>query len=53
MSIKLNEASGERFLVIHVWGKLETADYEHFFLEFAALAQRPGKYRVLFDMIGF
>jgi len=53
MPIRVNEASGEHYLVIHVWGKLAKADYERFFLQFAELPQRPGKLRVLFDMIGF
>ena len=53
MPIKLSEVSGEQFLVVHVWGKLERADYERFLPQFAELAQGPGKLRVLFDMIGF
>jgi hypothetical protein len=52
MPIKLNEVSGEPFLVVHVWGNLVKADYEHFLPQFAQLAQRPGKLRLLFDMIG-
>jgi len=53
MPIRINEVSGEQFLVVHVWGKLEKADYEHFLPQFARLARRPGKLRLLFDMIGF
>ena len=53
MPIEFNEASGEYFLVVHVWGKLVKADYEQLFPKFAELAQRPGKLRILFDMIGF
>lgn len=53
MPIKVNIASGQHFLVVHVWGKLVKADYERFFSQFAELPQRPGKLRILFDMIGF
>ena len=53
MPIRINEASGEQFLVVHVWGKLVKADYERFLPQFAKLSQRPGKLRLLFDMIGF
>jgi hypothetical protein len=53
MPIRLNEASGGDFLVVHVWGKLAKADYERFFLQFGELPQHPGKPRILFDMIGF
>jgi len=53
MPIKINEVSGEQFLVVHVWGKLVKADYERFLPQFAELSQRPGKLRLLFDMIGF
>ena len=53
MPIKLSEVSGESFLVVHVWGRLERADYERFLPQFAELAQRPGKLHVLLDMIGF
>jgi hypothetical protein len=53
MPIKINEVSGERFLVVHAWGKLVKADYQRFLPQFAELSQRPGKLRVLFDMIGF
>jgi hypothetical protein len=30
MPIKIDEVSGEQFLVVHVWGKLVKADYERF-----------------------
>ena len=53
MPIEINETSGEQFLVVHVWGKLVRADYERFLPQFAKLSQRPGKLRLLFDMIGF
>ena len=53
MPIKINEVSGESFLVVHVWGELVKADYEHFLPKFAQLSRRPGKLRLLFDMIGF
>jgi len=32
MSIKLNEETGGKVLVVHVSGKLVKADYEHFVL---------------------
>ena len=53
MPIKINETSDEKFLVVHVWGKLVRADYERFLPQFAELSQRRGKLRLLFDMIGF
>ena len=53
MPIKINEPTGEHFLCVHVWGKLVKADYERLFHQFAELPQRPGKRRMLFDMIGF
>jgi hypothetical protein len=53
MPIKINEVSGEQFLVVHVWGTLVKADYERFLPQFAELSQHPGKLRLLFDMIGF
>ena len=52
MPIKINEASGEQFLVVHVWGKLAKADYERFLPRFAELST-PRKLRLLFDMIGW
>ncbi len=53
MPIKINETSGEQFLVVHVWGKLVKADYERFFPQFSKVSQSAGKLRLLFDMIGF
>ena len=53
MPIKVNEVSGEQFLVVHVWGKLVKADYEYFLPQFAELSRHPGKLRLLFDLIGF
>jgi hypothetical protein len=53
MPISINEVSGGQFLVVHVWGKLVKADYERFLPQFAERSQRPGKVRLLFDMIGF
>ena len=38
MPIKINEVSGEQFLVVHVWGKLVKADYERFLPQFAELS---------------
>jgi len=53
MAIQLNEESGGKVLVVHVGGKLTTADYEHFVPEFERLVRQHGKLRVLFDMAGF
>jgi hypothetical protein len=53
MPIKINQVSGGQFLVVHVWGKLVKADYERFLPQFAERSQRPGKLRLLFDIIGF
>jgi hypothetical protein len=49
MPIRPNDASDERFLVVHVWRKLSETDYERFFVQFAELPKKP---RILFDMIG-
>jgi hypothetical protein len=53
MSIQLNEENGGKVLDIHVSGKLEKADYEHFVPEFERLVRQHGTLRVLFDMTGF
>ena len=53
MSIQLNEENGGKLLVVHVSGKLEKADYEHFVPEFERLVHQHGKLRVLFDMTYF
>ena len=53
MSIQLNEENGGKVLNIHVSGKLEKADYEHFVPEFERLVRQHGKLRVLFDMTDF
>jgi hypothetical protein len=42
MPIRINEVSGEQFLVVHVWGTLGKADYERFLPQFAELSQGPG-----------
>ena len=47
MPVKINEVSGEQFLVVHVWGKLAKADYERFLPQFAELSQRPGNWAVV------
>jgi hypothetical protein len=52
MSIKLNEETGGKVLVVHVSGKLVKADYEHFVPEFERLVRQNGKLSVLFDMTG-
>ena len=43
MPIKINETSGEKFLVVHVWGKLVRADYERFLPQFARTLATPRK----------
>ncbi len=53
MPIQLNEENGGKQINMHVNGKLEKADYEHFVPEFERLARQHGKLRVLFDMAGF
>ena len=53
MPIRINQVSGQQFLVVHVWEKLARADFERFLPQFAELSQRPGKLRLLFDMTGF
>jgi SpoIIAA-like len=53
MPIQLNEENGGKLINVHVSGKLEKADYEHFVPEFERLARQHGKLRVLFDMTGF
>ena len=53
MSIQLSEENGGKVLNIHVSGKLEKADYEHFVPEFERLVRQHGKLRVLFDMTDF
>jgi hypothetical protein len=53
MSIKFNEESGGKVLVVHVSGKLTKADYERFVPEVERLVREHGKLRLLFDMTGF
>jgi len=53
MPIQLTEENDGKLLVVHVSGKLEKADYEHFVPEFERLVGLHGKIRVLFDMTGF
>ena len=50
MPIQLHEEDGGKILVVHVSGKLVTADYEHFVPEFERLVRLHGTLRVLFDM---
>jgi len=49
MTIQLNEENGGKMLAIHVSGKLEKTDYEHFVPEFERLVRQHGKLRILFD----
>jgi hypothetical protein len=53
MSIQLNEDFGENTIAVHVSGKLQKEDYEHFVPEFDRLLRVYGKLSVLFDMTGF
>jgi hypothetical protein len=53
MAIRLKEEDGGNLIVVHVSGKLEAADYEHFVPEFEKLVRQHGKLRVLFSMVGF
>ena len=53
MPIQLREENEGKTLVVHVSGKLATADYEHFVPEFTRLVGLHGKLRVLFDMTDF
>jgi hypothetical protein len=53
MAIELKEEDGGKILDVHVSGKLEAADYEHFVPEFERLVRQHGKLRVLFSMAGF
>jgi hypothetical protein len=53
MPIQLNEENGGKLVNVHVSGKLEKADYEHFVPEFERLTHQHGKLRVLFDMTDF
>ncbi len=53
MPIHLLAEDGGKILVVHVSGKLVTADYADFVSEFERLVQQHGKLRVLFDMTGF
>ena len=53
MSIQLNEENGGKIVTVHVTGKLEKADYQHFVPEFERLVLQHGKLCVLFDMSSF
>ena len=53
MPIHLLAEDGGKILVVHVTGKLITADYGNFVSEFERLVEQHGKLCVLFDMTGF
>ena len=53
MPIQVNEENGGQMLIIHISGKLEKADYEHFMSVFNQLVRQLGKLRILFDMTDF
>jgi hypothetical protein len=53
MPIQLKEENGGKLVNVHVSGRLEKADYEHFVPEFERLVRQHGKLRLLFDMAGF
>lgn len=53
MPIQLNKENSGKLIDMHVSGKLEKTDYEHFVPEFERLARQHGKLRVLFEMTGF
>jgi hypothetical protein len=53
MPIQLNEETKGRILIVHVSGKLASADYEHFVPEFERLVAQNGKLCVLFEMTDF
>ncbi len=52
MPIQCIEDNGGKILVVHVTGKLTTADYEHFVPEFERHLEHYGKVHMLFDMTG-
>ena len=52
MPIQLNEEKDGKILVVHVTGRLASADYVDFVPEFERLLRLHGKPRVLFDMTG-
>lgn len=53
MPIQINEEYAGKVIAVHVSGKLEKADYEHFVSEFARRVREHGKLRVLFEMSDF
>jgi hypothetical protein len=53
MPIQVKEENSGKLLTIHVSGKLEKADYEHFVPKFRQLVRQYGKLRILFDMTDF
>lgn len=53
MPIQIQEEDGGKVITIHVSGKLEKSDYEHFVPEFARLVGEHEKLRVMFDMSDF
>lgn len=53
MPIRLSEENGGKIITVHVSGKLEKADYQHFVPEFERLIMQHGKLRILFDMKAF
>lgn len=53
MPILFSEENDGKIVVVHVTGKLATADYRSFVPEFDRAVREHGKVRVLFDMTGF
>ncbi|OYW73931.1 MAG: STAS/SEC14 domain-containing protein [Verrucomicrobia bacterium 12-59-8] len=53
MPIQLKEENQGKTVVVHVSGKLVTADYEHFVPEFDRLVGLYGKLHLLFEMTDF
>jgi hypothetical protein len=52
-TLEVTETAGGQVLEVHVTGKLEKADYDHFVPEVERLIEQHGKIRVLFDMHDF
>jgi len=53
MSMILEERKAEKFVEVHVRGKIDREDYRHTMPELDRLIEEHGKVRLLVDMTGF
>ncbi len=53
MAVQVEAAESDKFIKVHVSGKLTKEDYAHFVPEVERLIEQHGKIRILFEMHDF